>query len=256
MPSVFITGAAAGIGLATARRFANRGWTVGLYDINLDALSQAASDGGLPDAHTGFCDVADRDSVSAAMADFAGKSGGAIDVVVNNAGVLTAGSFKDIEAAQHERMIDINVKGFTHVAQLAFPYLCKSTDGCLVNLCSASSIHGVPRLAVYSATKFYVNAITQALHIEWAPHGIHVTCVKPHLVDTPMAHDVTAQGTGSRDINLKPEDIAGAIEKAVSGRRISYVVGAPARVWAVLDKLLPEYLRMVLTRRLIGKAGE
>lgn len=252
MQSVFITGAAAGIGLATAKHFAARGWFVGLYDVNRDALARAVVDGGFTDAHSGYCDVTDRESIDAALQDFASRTGGEIKVVVNNAGVLTAGPFVDIHPDDHDSMIDVNVRGFTHVAQLAFPYLRATPAACLVNLCSASSIHGIPNLAVYSATKFYVNAITQALHVEWAPHDIRVTCVKPGLVNTPMAEEVTRHSTRGQVIDLSPEDIAAAIEKAALGDRISYVVGRGISLWALLDKLLPERFRMRLAKRLAG----
>jgi NAD(P)-dependent dehydrogenase (short-subunit alcohol dehydrogenase family) len=249
--NVFITGAASGIGLATARRYAGLGWRVGLYDINREALAQVMADELFAQSHSGYCNVTDRDSIAAALADFAGGPGGKISLVVNNAGVLSAGPFTDIAADAHDLMIDVNVRGFTHVAQLAFPYLEGAPDACLVNLCSASSIHGIPNLAVYSASKFYVNAITQALHIEWQPFGIRVSCVKPLLVDTPMAHDVQANTNGKGSINLTPEDIAAAIERAATGSRVSYVVGSAARWWALLDKWLPEGMRIALTRRLI-----
>ncbi len=253
MKSVFITGAASGIGLATARHYAGLGWRVGLYDINRERLAELAADPLFANAQCGFCDVRERDSIASALADFAAGSAGKISLVINNAGVLSAGPFVGIDADGHDLMIDINVRGFTHVAQLAFPYLEGADDACLVNLCSASSIHGIPNLAVYSATKFYVNAMTQALHIEWQPHGIRVTCVKPHLVDTQMARDVQAGTTGEGAVTLTPEGIALAIEQAATGSRVSYVIGSAARVWALLDKLLPEALRIRLTRRLLSQ---
>ncbi|MDJ0879940.1 MAG: SDR family oxidoreductase [Halieaceae bacterium] len=256
MKSVFITGAASGIGLATARRFAGHGWRVGLYDINREGLAELMTDSLFANSHSGFCDVSDRSSIEAALADFAAGSDGKIPLVVNNAGVLSAGPFTGIDANAHDLMIDVNVRGFTHVAQLAFPYLEGTPGACLVNLCSASSIHGIPNLAVYSATKFYVNAMTQALHIEWANHGIRVTCVKPHLVDTRMARDVQDKTTGESKISLTPDDIAAAIERAVNGSRVSYVLGDGASTWALLDKLLPERLRIALTRRLIGSQSQ
>lgn len=252
MKSVFITGAAAGIGLATAKRFASKGWFVGLYDINRDALARAVAEGDFPNAHSGYCNVMDRKSIDAALRDFAGQVEGQVHVVVNNAGVLTAGPFADINPEDHDLMIDVNVRGFTHVAQLAFPYLRATSGACLVNLCSASSIHGVPNLAVYSATKFYVNALTQALHVEWEAHDIRVTCVKPGLVNTPMAHEVTRHSTRGQIVDLKPEDIAAAIDRAAHGTRVSYVVGRNVRLWALVDKFLPEALRIGVARRLFG----
>lgn len=249
--SVFITGAAAGIGLATARRFAAAGYFVGLYDINQAGLEAAIASGDFPQACSGLCDVTDRQSIEAAMTDFASHTDGRMHVLVNNAGVLSAGDFTEIAPQAHDLMIDINIKGFTHVAQAGFPYLQRTPGACMVNLCSASSIQGIPNLAVYSSTKFYVNGLTQALHVEWAPHDIRVTCVKPHLVNTPMAHDVVANATEPQEIKLTPEDIAEAIEKAVHGRRVGYVVGGIARIWAILNKFLPESLQIALVKKLV-----
>lgn len=252
MKSVFITGAAHGIGLATAKRFAQQGCFVGLYDINRQGLAAALASDDFPQACSGHCDVTSRESIDAALADFASHTDGQLHILVNNAGVLSAGPFAELAPNAHDSMIDINVKGFTHVAQAAFAFLKQTPGACMVNLCSVSSIHGIPNLAVYSATKFYVNGLTQALHLEWAQHDIRVTCVKPDLVDTPMAHDVKAQAASERKIDLQPEDIAAAIDKAVHGSRISYVIGRAASIWAPLDKFLPEFLRAKLTGRLVG----
>jgi NAD(P)-dependent dehydrogenase (short-subunit alcohol dehydrogenase family) len=253
MKSVFITGAAAGIGLATARRFAGQGYFVGLYDINQEGLASALASGDFPNACSGLCDVRSRASIEEALAEFAAHTEGKLNILVNNAGVLSAGAFAEITPQAHDLMIDINVKGFTNVAQAGFPYLQDTPGSCLVNLCSASSIHGISNLAVYSASKFYVDGLTQALHLEWNKHDIRVTCVKPDLVDTPMAHDVQAEAASERPIGLQPEDIAAAIDKAVHGHRISYVIGRAASVWALVDRLLPEFLRAAFTKRLLGR---
>lgn len=252
MKSIFITGAAAGIGLATARHFSHKGWSVGLYDINQEGLANVIASGELTNAHSGYCDVTSRQSIDRALADFASKNEGRIDVIVNNAGVLSAGPLTETTPASVDLMLDINIKGLTHVAQLGFAYLSRTPGSCLVNLCSASSIHGIPNLAVYSASKFYVDGLTQALHLEWAQHDIRVTCVKPHLVDTPMAHDVVARASdGAQQVKLTPEDIAQAIDKAVHGKRLSYIVGEQAKLWALATKLLPEGLAAKLTQRIL-----
>ena len=84
MKSIFITGAAAGIGLATARRFAAQGWFVGLYDINREALQAALAGGEFPNACRGFCDVTSRESIDVALADFASHTDGQLHVLVNS----------------------------------------------------------------------------------------------------------------------------------------------------------------------------
>lgn len=250
MKTVLITGAAMGIGLATARRFASQGWFVGLYDINTGELDTLMASGDFPNACSHYCDVTRRDSIEEALAHFASKTGDRLDVLVNNAGVLSSGLFEDIDPQAHNQIIEVNIKGLTNVAQAAFPLLKKTPGATLVNLCSASSIHAVPLLAVYSASKYYVNGLTEALHLEWAPHDIRVTSVKPPLINTAMGHQLDAEATGKMGINLQPEDVAETIQQAVEGRRTSYLMGGSTKLWALLDKLLPESARHWLVRYL------
>ena len=144
MNSVFITGAASGIGLATARRFASDGWFVGLYDINEEAIYGLVSSGEFPAACGGRCDVADGGSIRQALAHFAKATGDRLDVLINNAGVLTAGHFESNDSEAHDAIIRVNVLGLTKVAQLAFPLLKDTPNSTMLNLCSVSSVHGVP----------------------------------------------------------------------------------------------------------------
>ena len=109
MKTIFITGAAHGIGLATAMRFADQGWFVGLYDINEQALQILLQSGNFPRACGQVCDVTNAASVEAALAHFAAHTEGRMHVLVNNAGVLSAGKFEEIPPEQHERIIAVNV---------------------------------------------------------------------------------------------------------------------------------------------------
>jgi len=242
MKTVFITGAASGIGLATARRFASEGWFTGLYDINDEAVQNLLSGGEFKNSCGGRCDVSDHESVEQAIAQFAEITGGRMDVLINNAGVLTAGHFESNPREAHEAIIRVNVLGLTNVAQTAFPLLKDTPGSTLLNLCSVSSVYGVPLLAVYSASKFYVNGLTQALGIEWAEHGIRVLAIKPPFVGTAMIDGMPEQLMQSFTVDFSPEQIAEAIMDALSGSRDSYLLGWKAKTLGFLSKILPSRL--------------
>jgi NAD(P)-dependent dehydrogenase (short-subunit alcohol dehydrogenase family) len=252
MKTIFITGAAHGIGLATAKRFASQGWFVGLYDINREGLDALLSSSEFPHACGDYCDVTDHGSIKAALAHFSEQTDGRLDVLINNAGVLSSGKFEDIDHKAHELIVDVNVRGLTNVAQLAFPLLKQTPGSALVNLCSVSSVHGIPLLAVYSASKFYVNGLTEALHIEWAPHDIRVTSVKPPIVNTAMGHQLDPQLTQKLGVDMEPEHVADAIQLAVEGTRVGYLLSTTGKLWGWVDKFLPESGRRWLTRYLTG----
>jgi NAD(P)-dependent dehydrogenase (short-subunit alcohol dehydrogenase family) len=252
MKTVLITGAAQGIGLATARRFAAQGWYVGLYDLNAVGVESLLASGDFPNACGSACDVTRRSSIEAALAHFSGNTGGRLDLLVNNAGVLSSGKFEDIDPQAHELIIEVNIKGLTNMAQLAFPLLRQTPGSCLLNLCSVSSVHGIPLLAVYSASKYYVNGLTEALHVEWAPYGIRVTSVKPPVINTAMGHQLHPKLTAKMGVNMQPEQVAEAIQRAAEGKRVGHVLGTSARLWSWLDKLLPETGRLWLVRYLTG----
>ena len=252
MKTVFITGAAAGIGLATARRFAADGWVVGLYDIDNEGVKQLLHEKAFTHACGGYCDVTSRESVSQALEHFARHTRGRLDVVVNNAGLLTAGAFDAIEHNAHDRMIAVNIQGLTNLARLAFPWLQKTPNSTLVNICSVSSVYGVPLLAVYSATKFYVNGLSQALSIEWAGHGIRVLTIKPPFVKTAMLDGMPEQLMKTFTVDLDPEDVASAIMKALDGSRESYLLGWKSKFLGILNRLLPASLQRRITMWLTG----
>jgi NAD(P)-dependent dehydrogenase (short-subunit alcohol dehydrogenase family) len=252
MKSVFITGAASGIGLETARRFASEGWFTGLYDINEEAIEGLVSSAEFENSTGGRCDVADRESVRQAMAHFAEATDNRMDVLINNAGVLTAGHFESIDGAAHDAIIRVNVLGLTNVAQLAFPLLKDTPKSTLLNLCSVSSVHGVPLLAVYSASKFYVNGLTQALSIEWAEHGIRVLSIKPPFVATGMIDGMPEQLMKSFTVDFSAEQIADEVMRALAGSAGSYLLGAKAKTLGFLSKILPASLARRVVMNVTG----
>jgi NAD(P)-dependent dehydrogenase (short-subunit alcohol dehydrogenase family) len=192
--SIFITGAGSGIGRATAQLFAERGWFCGLFDINGAALSE--TQGRLPKdvSMTGVFDVREREGWRNAVSQFGDATGGRMHVLFNNAGIGRHGWFEDIDAADNDGVIDVNLKGVINGVYAALPLL-KATPGArIVNTASAAGLYGSPQLAVYSATKFAVRGLTEALDVEFARHGVRVTSLMPWFIDTPIL-DMPTGGT-------------------------------------------------------------
>ncbi len=252
MKTVFITGAAQGIGLATARHFAANGWFVGLYDINLDDLNKLKDSGTFPNACIEYCDVTKRDSIEKAVTHFAQHTENKMDLLVNNAGVLKSGNFEQNEPIEHDRIIDVNIRGFTHLAQISFNYLRQTPDSAMVGLCSVSSIHGLPLLAVYSASKFYVDGLSEALSIEWAKYGIRVASIKAPMVNTQMGNSLRPELMTKFSVDMQPDEVAEAVLLAYEGERTSYILGTSSKVWAWFDKHLPNSMRHRLVQFLTG----
>lgn len=259
--SVFITGAATGIGRATALLFAQRGYVVGGYDIDEDGLAVLAADvsavGGTP--IVGHLNVTDADEVARRLAEFTEAAGGRLDVLINNAGLLNAGRFEEIPLEVHQREIEVNVKGVVHGLHAAFPYLKKTPDSVVVNLASASAIYGQAELANYSATKFYVRAITEALNLEWGRYGIRVIDMWPLYVNTAMTKDVSTGTTQSLGIRLTAQDIAEDIVAAVDASwprrlvsQVHFPVGIQAKALALGARFSPAWLTRLVNKGLAG----
>ena len=130
---VLVVGGSTGIGLAIAEAMAREGAVVVIAARTEAALQSAVENSDAPLLHKA-CDVTDRDSIARALQQFADASGGRLDVLVNNAGVLSSGPFAELDAADHQRMIDVNVHGLTEMAQLAFPMLRDTPSSVLIKV--------------------------------------------------------------------------------------------------------------------------
>lgn len=220
MNTILITGAASGIGAATARLFHARGWTVGLLDIDHRPLAALAAE--LGGAWHAELNVADAGAVGEALEDFCRLQGGRLRVLFNSAGVLRFGHFEEITLEEHARILQINVLGLLHVTHAAFPYL-KGTPGAqVINMGSASGLYGTPHMVSYSASKFAVRGLTEALELEWRRHGIRVGDLMPPFVATPMVDSqrFTPPALRRLGVNLRAEDIALAVWRQVERPRV------------------------------------
>ena len=213
-PCLFISGAAAGIGRATTRLFAARGWFVGMGDIDEAGMAELVTELGADKAMALPLDVRSPDDWHAALAAFHARTG-RLDLLVNNAGILISGPLQDNTLSRHNAQIDINVKGVLYGCHAGFAYLASTPRAQVINLASSAAFYGQASLANYSATKFYVRGLTEALNIEWQPHDIRVIDMWPLFVKTAMIEGVHIGTTDSLGIHLSAVDVADAIIAAV-----------------------------------------
>ncbi len=257
--AVFITGAAAGIGRATALRFARNGFTVGGYDIDEVGLNTLAVDidklGAT--AFTGHLDVTDADEMAQRVGEFARAAGDRLDVMINNAGIMRAGRFEEMDLAGHFKEIDINAKGVVNGLYAGFPYLRSTPNSVVVNLASASAIYGQAELANYSATKFFIRGITEALDLEWNRYNIRVIAMWPLYAQTAMTDNIKTGTTDSLGIRLTAQDIADAIVTATEPswlrraiHQVHFPVGTQAKVFATGSRFCPGWLTRLVNKRL------
>jgi NAD(P)-dependent dehydrogenase (short-subunit alcohol dehydrogenase family) len=258
--TIFITGAASGIGRATAILFAGRGWRVGLADIDAAGLAttQALLPAGMGDGY--IMDVRDRAAWVAALDAFTAPAGGALDVLFNNAGIGTGGALIDTGFDAIDRTIAINLTGVINGAKIGHAYLARSPRGCLLNIASASAIYGSAGLATYSATKFAVRGLSEALDGEWARDGIRVRDLVPAFIETPLLDGPSGDKPGVGTIRqtvaaagLEVTPVAAAAQAAwdaVHGTRLHTYVGRTARVMAVAARLMPSLLRRRMRRQM------
>lgn len=259
--TVFITGAAAGIGRATALTFARNGYTVGGYDIDEAGLGSLADEiaalGGK--AVTGHLDVTDPDEMAQRLSEFVEASGGRLSVLINNAGIMSTGRFEDIDLSAQLKQIDINAKGVVNGLHAAFPYLRATPNPVVVNMASASAIYGQAELATYSATKFFVRGLTEALDIEWDRYGIRVISMWPLYVNTAMTENIKTGTTESLGIRLTAQDVADAIIAAVEPplprrvvHQVHFPVGLQTKASAFATRFSPAWLQRLTNKRLAG----
>jgi NAD(P)-dependent dehydrogenase (short-subunit alcohol dehydrogenase family) len=217
---IVVTGAASGIGHATAAMFAAMGETV--YGLDLRAT--------VPDGVTHVeCDVADRASVEAAIE--ACSAAGRIDVLANVAGVVQFGRFETITDAEWDRVHAIDLKGPFMLMQAALP-LIRACRGNIVNVSSVAGRVPQPYTTAYSAAKGGLTMLTRALALELSPEGIRVNAICPGTVDTPIVSEVFEKITDDLDTRVADRlmmMLSGSITPAEIAAAIRYLSSAEAR---------------------------
>lgn len=214
-----MTGAARGIGEATARALAARGARVVTGD--------------LPEL-----DVTSRASFAAWL-----EAAGPIDVLINNAGVMHVGPFLEESDDWTRRQIDVNLHGVVLGMKLALPAMVARGSGHVINIASAAAKIGVPREAVYAASKHAVLGISQSVRLELRGSGVDLSVVMPGLVRTELA-----SGTLKGGLILKPEDVAQAVVATIERPRFDVYVPRAYGLIAGVGQILPRRAREAVLR--------
>jgi NAD(P)-dependent dehydrogenase (short-subunit alcohol dehydrogenase family) len=185
-----VTGAARGIGLATAVRFLAEGWRVALLDIEGELLRDAVGALGRPDdAMALHCDVSDADAVNAAIEAVA-KRFGRLDALINNAGVATFAPLLDTTNEDWNRILAVNLTGPFLCTKAAVPLMRANGGGAIVNITSISAVRASTLRSAYGTSKAGLAHLTKQLAVELASAGIRVNAVAPGPVETAMAKAV------------------------------------------------------------------
>ena len=187
--TAIVTGAASGLGKATAELFARNGAKLAIVDINREPLLKVGDSirnaGG--EALVLTVDVSKNDQVQSAVADTLAEFGH-VDILVNNAGAGWSGSgvgmFKDLSPEDWEWILDLNIKGTMYFTQAVANHMVERKYGKIVNVASVAATGGIPRLAVYSASKGAIVVFTKSIAMELGQYGINVNCISPGLITT------------------------------------------------------------------------
>ncbi|MEZ6130546.1 MAG: SDR family NAD(P)-dependent oxidoreductase [Planctomycetaceae bacterium] len=214
--TVFLTGAASGIGRQIARQLADLSCHLYLVDVDEHGLSSLASELQHADGtvRTRVCDLSQPAAVDACLADF-DRQVGIIDVVINNAGVAYYGATEAMTQAQWDWLMNINLLAPIRITNHFLPQLLQRPDAHVVNMCSISGIVAGGRFAAYHASKFGLIGYTEALRAEYGRRGIGVTAICPGPVKTNL-YESAASGRADRTVPTPPAWLCTSAERVAS----------------------------------------
>ena len=254
----FITGASSGLGLELARALGREGWTLGLFDQNVERLAKVEeelSGAGLTVlAYPG--DVTNADELTVAVNSFAATHDG-LDVMVNNAGVAGSGSLMEVSLEDWRWIVDINFMGVVHGARAAIPHLQRNGSGLLINVASAAAFASAPGMISYNTTKAAVLSLSETLRGELAASGIQVSVVMPTFFKTSLLESMRgpssarAQAAQSMDASsYAVSEVARDVLLYAGAGRLYIVLPRSARMLWRLKRWAPLFfLKRVLALR-------
>jgi short-subunit dehydrogenase len=249
-----ITGASRGIGRAVAVAAARRGARVGLLARDERDLGEALAAAGGRGA-IAVADVADPISLTAGIEALEAELG-PVDVLVANAGIGAYGAFADVDAAEMERLVRVNVLGTMHAIRAVVPGMIERRRGHIVTIGSIAGRIGSPFEAVYSATKFACVGLTEALVVELEPYGIGVSMVQPGPVATHFGEARGHVYDRKRPKPIPAEDVATAVVRAVEQGRREQFVPPLFRPAVVARHLIPPLFHAGAKRSFVRELAE
>ncbi len=246
--TIAITGAARGIGHATAKALLIRGARVVIGDRDVAILEPAITELSRYGQVTGHpLDVTDPASFATFLDKARADGSGHIDVLINNAGVMPVGPFLEQSEQAIRSSIEVNFSGVLTGCRLVLPEMVKRRRGHIINIASMAGMVAVPGQVVYAGTKFAVVGLTTAMADEFAPQGVDVTVVMPTFTNTELIAGTKATGPQKP---VQPEDIAAAIVKAIDKPKTTHVsVPSPLRFVAALTSTLSPRGRRWLAKK-------
>ncbi len=245
--TIAITGAARGIGFATAEALLARGARVVIGDRDVALGESAVTRLGNRGPVSGYpLDVADPESFSTFLDKARADGGGRIDVLINNAGVMPVGPFLDHTEQAIRSAIEVNFYGVINGCRLVLPEMVKRRRGHIVNIASVAGMLAVPGQALYAGTKFAVLGLSTALADEYAPQGVEVSCVMPTFTNTDL---ISGTRTGGAIRTVEPEDIAAAVVRTLDKPKTAVTVPYSIRFIAAATAFLPPRGRRLLSAK-------
>ena len=243
--SIFITGAASGMGRETARLFHAKGWFVGGYDVNAEGLAGLRDELGAGNCVVRTLDVTDRLDYRTALAEFSAATGGKMDILYNNAGIGRGGPFADMPFEDVMAVVKVNFVGVLIGIHEGISLLKATANSMCFTTSSSSATYGMPGIAVYSATKHAVKGLTEALAVEFKAYGVRVADVLPGLIDTPILPPGAVANAPKDGMfrAIPPTDVAAVVWEAYHSDKLHWYV--PPELFE-LDKaatLTPELVR-------------